>query len=189
MKKVAILLLASLLLCSCSIEGIFDGSDPRAISPVQVENVIPEWTDYFNSHEGLIVERLIVENYCEFPDDYYEKGSDWSPKNLTNHFVVVNDDSVYDIINPYTNEPINFPKVDFDKYSLVVGWIYTYNTAHDRIKDQRIIKEYNKIPWKQIIGMRNRIVHGYDTINLEIVWNTAIESIPELKEYCKEILN
>ena len=51
------------------------------------------------------------------------------------------------------------------------------------------LKEYNKIPWKQIIGMRNRIVHGYDTINLEIVWNTSIESIPELKEYCKEILN
>ena len=41
----------------------------------------------------------------------------------------------------------------------------------------------------QIIGMRNRIVHGYDTINLEIVWNTAIESIPELKSYCKEILS
>ena len=36
--------------------------------------------------------------------------------------------------------------------------------------------------------MRNRIVHGYDTINLEIVWNTANESIPELIEYCKEIL-
>ena len=51
------------------------------------------------------------------------------------------------------------------------------------------IKEYNKIPWKQIIGMRNRIVHGYDTINLEIVWNTVIESIPELKLYCKEILD
>ena len=50
-------------------------------------------------------------------------------------------------------------------------------------------KEYNKILWKQIIGMRNRIVHGYDTINLEIVWNTAIESIPELKKYCKEILD
>ena len=50
------------------------------------------------------------------------------------------------------------------------------------------LKEYNKIPWKQIIGMRNRIVHGYDTINLEIVWNTSNESIPELKSYCKEIL-
>ena len=42
------------------------------------------------------------------------------------------------------------------------------------------IKEFNKMPWKQIIGMRNRIVHGYDTINFEIVWRTAIESIPEL---------
>ena len=50
------------------------------------------------------------------------------------------------------------------------------------------IKEYNKIPWKQIIGMRNRIVHGYDTINLEIVWSTSIESIHELKSYCKEFL-
>lgn len=49
------------------------------------------------------------------------------------------------------------------------------------------VKEYNQIPWKQIIGMRNRIVHGYDTINLEIVWNTANESIPELKKYCNEI--
>ncbi len=51
------------------------------------------------------------------------------------------------------------------------------------------MKEYNKIPWKQIIGMRNKIVHGYDTINFEIVWRTAIESIPELKSYCEEILN
>ena len=50
------------------------------------------------------------------------------------------------------------------------------------------IKEFNKIPWKQIVGMRNRIVHGYDTINMEIVRSTAIESIPELKSYCKEIL-
>ena len=34
---------------------------------------------------------------------------------------------------------------------------------------KEFLKEYNKIPWKQIIGMRNRIVHGYDTINFEIV--------------------
>lgn len=50
------------------------------------------------------------------------------------------------------------------------------------------LNEYNQIQWKQIIGMRNRIVHGYDSINLEIVWNTAIESVPELQAYCKNIL-
>lgn len=152
MKKVAILLLASLLLCSCSIEGIFDGSDPRAISPVQVENVIPEWTEYFNSHEGRIVQKLIVENYCEFPDDYYENGLPgvrvWGAeyKALTNHFVVVNDDSVYDIFNPYTNKPIDLPEIDFNKYSLIVGYVYTTKyVGGNRVKDQRVIKEFNKI--------------------------------------------
>ena len=48
--------------------------------------------------------------------------------------------------------------------------------------------EYNKIPWKQIIGMRNRIVHGYDTVDYEVIWNTAKESILELKLYCEEII-
>ena len=50
------------------------------------------------------------------------------------------------------------------------------------------LKEYDQIPWKQIIGMRNRIVHGYDLINLEIVWNTASVSIPILRNYCESIL-
>lgn len=50
------------------------------------------------------------------------------------------------------------------------------------------VKEYNGIPWKQIIGMRHRIVNGYDTINLDIVWNTSADSIPSLKEYCSNIV-
>ena len=50
------------------------------------------------------------------------------------------------------------------------------------------IREYNDVPWKQIIGMRNRIVHGYDTINIEIVWDTSLESVLELKNYCIKIL-
>lgn len=36
--------------------------------------------------------------------------------------------------------------------------------------------------------MRNRIVYGYDTINLEIVCNNTNESILELNEYCNGIL-
>ena len=48
--------------------------------------------------------------------------------------------------------------------------------------------EYNKIPWRQIIGMRNRIVHGYDNVDYEVIWNTAKESILELKSYCEEII-
>jgi len=36
------------------------------------------------------------------------------------------------------------------------------------------------IPWLEVIGMRNRIVHGYDRVHLGILWNTIIEDFPPL---------
>jgi uncharacterized protein with HEPN domain len=36
------------------------------------------------------------------------------------------------------------------------------------------------IPWRKMIGMRNRIVHEYDSIDWNIVWETATMHIPEL---------
>jgi uncharacterized protein with HEPN domain len=36
------------------------------------------------------------------------------------------------------------------------------------------------IPWRQIVGMRNRIVHDYLEINYDVVWSVAIQSVPEL---------
>ena len=38
------------------------------------------------------------------------------------------------------------------------------------------------IPWHQLYGMRNRIVHGYSGINLKIVWDTVQEDIPKLRD-------
>ena len=52
-----------------------------------------------------------------------------------------------------------------------------------------LISKYNKIPWKQIKGMRDRTGHGYETINVNIVWNTAKDNIKELHDYCEELLN
>ncbi|WP_017296599.1 DUF86 domain-containing protein [Nodosilinea nodulosa] len=36
------------------------------------------------------------------------------------------------------------------------------------------------ISWAEINGMRNRLVHGYDDINLDIVWHVAKSEIPPL---------
>lgn len=44
------------------------------------------------------------------------------------------------------------------------------------------------IPWTQIYGMRNRIVHGYSGINLSIVWDTISNDIPKLREELTSIL-
>ncbi|MFO7858973.1 MAG: DUF86 domain-containing protein [Ectothiorhodospiraceae bacterium] len=37
------------------------------------------------------------------------------------------------------------------------------------------------IPWRSMRGMRNRITHGYFTIDLDIVWNTMQTALPELR--------
>ena len=42
------------------------------------------------------------------------------------------------------------------------------------------------IPWHQLYGMRNRIVHGYSGINLRIVWDTVREDIPKLRDELME---
>ncbi|MGA7934801.1 MAG: HepT-like ribonuclease domain-containing protein [Kovacikia sp.] len=37
-----------------------------------------------------------------------------------------------------------------------------------------------QIPWVAINGMRNRLVHEYDEIDLDIIWDTAVKSLPLL---------
>lgn len=43
--------------------------------------------------------------------------------------------------------------------------------------------------WKSMIGMRNRIVHGYETIDFETIYDTMNKDIPNLLDYCLSIIN
>ncbi|MDO9575580.1 MAG: DUF86 domain-containing protein [bacterium] len=42
-------------------------------------------------------------------------------------------------------------------------------------------KEYPQIPWKEIAGMRDKLIHAYFGVNLVRVWETVKEEIPALK--------
>ena len=45
-----------------------------------------------------------------------------------------------------------------------------------------------EIPWPQIIEMRNRLVHGYDDVNLEILWKIVETDLPPLIRQLKDIV-
>lgn len=45
-----------------------------------------------------------------------------------------------------------------------------------------------EIPWKQMIGMRNRLIHAYFDIDHSIVWQTIEKEIPLLKSKLSNIL-
>jgi len=47
---------------------------------------------------------------------------------------------------------------------------------------------YNNIPLQEMMGLRNRIVHDYDGIYLDIVWETITEDIPKLLEALDKIV-
>ena len=46
-----------------------------------------------------------------------------------------------------------------------------------------------KIPWSLIRGMRNWMAHAYAEMDEHIIWETTINDIPRLLEFCNETLN
>ena len=48
--------------------------------------------------------------------------------------------------------------------------------------------QYNAIPWQDISGMRNRLIHVYFDIDLDVVWTTVTKDLPLLKAELEKIL-
>jgi len=48
--------------------------------------------------------------------------------------------------------------------------------------------QHDDLPWPKMIGMRNRLVHGYLDINLDIVWDTVTLDLPPVVARLTEIV-
>jgi uncharacterized protein with HEPN domain len=51
-----------------------------------------------------------------------------------------------------------------------------------------LTRKYKEIPWRDIAGLRDKLIHGYFGVDLELVWGIATKNIPELKNQVSEIL-
>jgi uncharacterized protein with HEPN domain len=45
------------------------------------------------------------------------------------------------------------------------------------------------IPWSKMIGMRDRLIHGYFDVNLDVVWNTVSQDLPSLVANLENVLS
>jgi uncharacterized protein with HEPN domain len=49
-------------------------------------------------------------------------------------------------------------------------------------------QSHGQIPWPQIIGLRNRLAHGYDAVDLDILWDIVQQDLPPLIEQLEAVL-
>jgi len=50
-------------------------------------------------------------------------------------------------------------------------------------------EKYPNVPWADIVGMRNFLIHAYFDINFDVVWKTITEDLPPLAAEIEKILS
>lgn len=83
--------------------------------------------------------------------------------------------------------------------------IYTAGLSYDQFSQTRLVQDgvirqleiigeasrnlsddfrdqHSELPWPQIIGLRNRLIHAYFEVNLGIVWDIVQNDLPPLKQ-------
>ena len=85
-------------------------------------------------------------------------------------------------------------KVSYDEFSKnkekIDAVIRNFEIIGEAVKHipQNIKQKHRDINWEDIVGMRNIITHEYFGVDLEIIWKTIKEKLPELKEKIEEII-
>jgi uncharacterized protein with HEPN domain len=102
----------------------------------------------------------------------------------------------------YINDMISAIKdtSEFIKDMDYVAFFRDRKTTHASVRSLEILGEAAKhipesirdkhpdIPWKKIIGLRNRIAHEYFGIDLKLVWNIVKEELPTLKPLVQKLV-
>jgi uncharacterized protein with HEPN domain len=54
--------------------------------------------------------------------------------------------------------------------------------------DDELRSEYSGVPWRDMAGMRDKLIHGYFAVELEIVWETVHKDFSRVKPKIQRVL-
>lgn len=110
-------------------------------------------------------------------------------KNQRDYLVYLND--IYDSVNKgiaFINEMTyeDFSKDEKTQFALI-RVIEIIGEASKKIPSD-IKDQSQEIPWREISGMRDLLIHDYFGVNIQVVWETAKNDLPELKEKIQKLI-
>lgn len=97
-------------------------------------------------------------------------------------------DEAIDLIFQYTNGlNYNSWKEDRKTIDAVIRNLEIIGEAATHIPSE-ILEKYADIPWAQMKGIRNVLVHEYFGVDVEVLWRTIKEDLPSLKNNIQQLL-
>ena len=97
------------------------------------------------------------------------------------------EDFVQDILDSINDVEDFIGEMEFEDFIKDKKTIYSVVRAIEIIGEaaknvpEQVRKKYPDVPWKPMAGMRDKLIHGYFGVDLEILWETAKDDVPRLK--------
>ena len=100
---------------------------------------------------------------------------------------------IHDILEAIKNIENYTKKISFNKFAhsqiIIDAVVRNFEIIGEAAKNlsPKTKSSHSDIPWKNVLAMRNKIIHEYFGVDLEIIWQTIQQDLPHLKNTVKKM--